>query len=314
MTKRGYLKEISEIKERSSGLKSHYEASMRLREIASVFEKLDNDDKELLRYIPISLVGCLEVFFRNLSKEIIDYGVPYLDNAKDLENKNFNFEAVKAIQGRYLTIGEFISHLISFNNINDIEKNISTLLGVGFLNQLKKVKAYYPWENDRPKNRFISDWNAFYKSLENTFEFRHIFCHEITKGTLVNRNEINKCLGATAKLVYATNYLMHQRLLRERDDYTQAELTEKSIDEFNKENSKLNKIKEELLSDLSEKRKIKFCNSQKTWEKFRDANAEFVSSQFEGGSIRPQIYTKKLKNMTIIRRKELEGYIEDGYL
>jgi len=146
MSKRDYLKEISEIRNRSRifNLESNFKTILRLHEITGTFESLEETDKELLKYVPISLVGCLEVFYRNLTKEIIDYGSPYIDNAKNLDNTNFKI--VKAIQGEYLTIGDFLSHLLSFNNIKDIEKNISTLLDEGFIKQLKNVKAYYPWK------------------------------------------------------------------------------------------------------------------------------------------------------------------------
>jgi len=105
-------------------------------------------------------------------------------------------------------------------------------------------------ENQRPNEKFITDWDSFYKHLERTFELRHIFCHEKADISVVDYNEIGNCLEATANLIEATNYLMYQKLLKERDDYTQAELTEMSIEKFKVENSKLKKIEEGALNYL----------------------------------------------------------------
>ena len=85
-------------------------------------------------------------------------------------------------------------------------------------------------------------------------------------------------------------------------------------DEFTKANEELNQVYKTLLSRLDDGgQKAKLRTAQKAWLKYRDANADFEAFLYEGGSIKPQIYTYSLVTMTQNRTKELQAILTENF-
>lgn len=53
-------------------------------------------------------------------------------------------------------------------------------------------------------------------------------------------------------------------------------------------------------------------NAQLAWIKFRDAECQFASDRFKGGSIAPMAYAKCLGRLTKQRTEALQSYLEEG--
>lgn len=71
---------------------------------------------------------------------------------------------------------------------------------------------------------------------------------------------------------------------------------------------KMKKIYHKLnKSLLSDNQKILLENSQSNWVKYRNSTCQFVSTEFEGGSLAPLSYVTCKNEMTINRLKELEN-------
>lgn len=144
---------------------------------------------EIARYIPIGLVGCIEGYFRKVYVDLIDHGSPYKENAAKLTDIKFSLETAISLEIHSISIGEFIAHLITTNNLEDINKNISTLIGDDFLEQLKTArKSAIPHSYELPltENNIYcvepdyDDLNSdMIMSIKRMFELRHMFCHEI---------------------------------------------------------------------------------------------------------------------------------------
>ena len=133
MKKRDVIQEIKSIKSRSE-FNSRYDYNSRLSDIEYALKEFSeyngNFNVELLKYIPISTVACFEAFFNSTIREIIDFGKPYSDNvAKFNHSKNvkLDFEVVAAIQTKTLTVGEFVAHLLPYNNLEEINTNIKVI-------------------------------------------------------------------------------------------------------------------------------------------------------------------------------------------
>ena len=94
---------------------------------------------------------------------------------------------------------------------------------------------------------------------------------------------------------------------------TQLELNEEAASEFNKADAELNKVYGELRSLLDDEDKARLKEVQLLWLKYRDANADFAASQFEGGSIAPLIYSSAMTSTTEDRVEELKGFFMEGY-
>ena len=66
-----------------------------------------------------------------------------------------------------------------------------------------------------------------------------------------------------------------------------------------------------LFKSLDKIEKQKLITTQKLWIKFRDSHCEFESSQYEGGSIKPLIYSTCLEELTKKRTAELKQSIKN---
>lgn len=75
---------------------------------------------------------------------------------------------------------------------------------------------------------------------------------------------------------------------------------------------KLNKTLTELRKKSSfQPNQEKLKHSQENWERYRDSEAEFAASEYEGGSIAPLVYWLSYLQSTIARRAELLPLFED---
>ena len=94
---------------------------------------------------------------------------------------------------------------------------------------------------------------------------------------------------------------------------TQAEMNEEAGIEYKKADAELNKVYKELREALSDEQKAKLKEVQLLWLKYRDANAEFAASMYEGGSIAPMVYSGAMTTSTEHRVGELKNLFIEGY-
>jgi hypothetical protein len=145
---------------------------------------------EIARYIPIGLVACMEGYFRQVYADLINHGSPYKANASKFTDIKFSIEIAISLENHSLSIGDFVAHLLTTNNLEDINKNISTLIGDDFLEKLKAARQSaiphsYEFRLDSNNEVYIGepDYNQInsymIKSVKRMFELRHMFCHEI---------------------------------------------------------------------------------------------------------------------------------------
>ncbi len=95
---RDYVSEIEEIKSRRAFDSSYSEAYDRLREIKKSFSEISPDNKELLRYFPITLVATLEGCFRIIISELVNLGGKYINNP-DYHRTSASFNNRSGIAG-----------------------------------------------------------------------------------------------------------------------------------------------------------------------------------------------------------------------
>lgn len=92
---------------------------------------------------------------------------------------------------------------------------------------------------------------------------------------------------------------------------TQVELNEQSRQHYQAADRALNQAYGRLMNKLAPVRQQKLKAAQRAWLTFRDAQAELVSSAYEGGSIRPLSHSEELRRLTENRTKELEQQLQD---
>lgn len=176
-------------------------------------EDLGNVVTELERYIPIGLVACMEGYFRSTYASIIDYDGPYKENIAKLDAQpKFSLEMAIALQKNSLTIGEYVAHQLSTNNIDDVNSNVSALTGRNFLrdfNQLylktqKQLLLFPDIEDDRGSNviRLVKD----------TFELRHIYSHEFDPAATVDSGQLGRKVDAVFEFLATSETFLAELL------------------------------------------------------------------------------------------------------
>ena len=311
MNKRDYVSEIIEIRSRTGGKSTYLDAIIRLQRINSLLEAEGHVLLEAIRYCPVGLVACLEAYFRGVVKELIDYGQPYLERASKLERVKFDFSIVAAIQGYTISIGDMISHLIPINNKNDINSALTILTGEDFLKSLKEVKAHWPWESMRSEGiePVIKNPSNVYGIIDRVFEVRHIICHEFANPLEISKDVAQSYIEAVQEFIDASNFISMALIFKDIPD-TQTERTIYYCEKYKKSEGKLVEILKTVKNKFEPARLSEFIELQKKWEEYRENEAEFISSRFGSGTIRPQIKCQELRRLTNMRIYEINHILE----
>jgi len=202
--KRNIIEEVESINSRLAN-KSSYEFQTRLDKISRALIELKKENKsykeELLKYIPIATISCFEGYFRSVVKELIDFGKPFNENIKKLNQANnikLDFEIIAAIQTKTLSVGDFVAHILPFNNIDDIHSILSILLDRSFLTDLKEFKKNSIFDSvNKAAVEFENKNTEIIVSIKRMYEFRHILCHEFATKLVIDgdmiSNDFNNC-------------------------------------------------------------------------------------------------------------------------
>lgn len=133
---------------------------------------------EAVKYIPVSLVACIESFFRFLFAKTIDADPFYKDNAAKFDIR-YNLKTAIEMEAHKLTIGEFISHLLRVNNMDDIGSNMTQILGEDFFKQFKIWRKKFVTQSELFPRSDSENESHFFSNLNNLFKLRHCICHEV---------------------------------------------------------------------------------------------------------------------------------------
>lgn len=308
---RNIVEEIMEIRSRQPNSHFLLEPSMRLIYLEGVYKNRKNIDKEMWRYFPISIVACLEAFFRLAIKHLIDKGDPYLTNSRHLLGKRkIDFDMLKALHGQSITIGDIAGHLISINNLNQISEVMSELLGYDFLK--KASQAYDRWSveiHEKPKKSIISNSNLTFRFVARTFELRHIFCHEFANEYELDVPEIEQCFEHSCDFLKASQEHIWQTMFP-NEPLTQTAMNIDITEKCNTEREKLNVLIQKVLERLTDKQTIEFLKANKAWDEFLSASAKVEGLQYEGGTIRPLIAGTAILPLLKERIQNLESLME----
>lgn len=307
--KRNLINEIADVKSRSE-FYSRHDIDSRLNDIEHALnENLNYNgdfDRELLKYIPIATVSCFEAFFRSMIKELVDFGKPYSDNVikfNQSKSVKFDFDIVHAIQTKTVTVGEFVSHILHYNNLNDISSNLSVLMDIDFIKGIKKFenKGDFDHINDNSKF-FIENFDQIICDIKRTFELRHIFCHEFATNIKIDRVEILRCFQNSKIFIKQVDDFIYNLLYPDAPQ-TQKEMNKLAVETFKKVEEQLNI----LISTIKEAAKersymtldtLLFDSTIDEWKKYRQVMAKFHSESFKGVSMYKLLHYGSLTTTT----------------
>lgn len=179
MTKRDYIKEIQGIRSRRLKRGSRWEQFDRrfypVLDLIFELKNMRNQDaeREVLRYIFIALVACLEGYYRLVIKDLVDKNDNCRENIQKIGDLKFNVNTVLAIHKKSVSIGEFVGHLVPLSSFELLNKNLSTITGVDYINDILNI------EIEDPKGVLRRIPSDMAKYLKETFDLRNIYCHEL---------------------------------------------------------------------------------------------------------------------------------------
>ncbi len=311
--RRDIVNEITDLKGRNE-FSERYSFILRFYALEVLLKSVKESmiiNQETLKYIPIALVACFEGFFRATYAEIIDKGEPYSSNLENF-NKNIklDFSIFNAIQGKKLSIGEFISHALPCNRLNDIDKNMSTLLGLDFFYELENFTSDSIFADSQEiSEKFKNNYDDIKRSITRVFELRHIFCHEFGIKIEADKEEIEILFeDSRTFLEHVNEFVWH--ILCPNSPETQTDMNQNSADYYANLDRKLteyiDKIKNHEFFDGENFDKSLLDKSISKWKEYREITAQMYASVVDGGSMYPMMYTDGLALITQRKLSELE--------
>lgn len=319
--KRNLIHEITAIKSRAE-FSSRYDLNVRLNDIEHAFNEMLNYsgeyDTELIKYIPIATVACLEAFFRSSYKELIDFGHPFSNNVTKFNqsrNVKFDFDIVNAIQTKTVTVGEFISHILPCNNFEDIDSNMTTIIGTDFCSELKKFtrKGSQTYSSESSKI-FKKNSNQIISDIQRTFELRHIFCHEFATNLKIDKTEILRCYSNCKHFLNHTNDFIWETIYPDSPETT-LDMINQCKKEFKNSESELTKLITEIKKAKPQDAEMGlnsdlFDKTLQQWKLYRKTKAVLDASVVKGGSLYPVVYSTSMTATTKEKIQSLKNEFE----
>lgn len=306
--KKSHKEQISSLKQRNE-FNNLFESTARLMKIHSFLHsqnKIENNE-EILKYIPIAAVASFEGFCRTAIKELIDFGSPYIDNCKGFSKLNsikFDFDIISDLNKKTFTLGEFIGHLLPCNNLDDINSNLTTILGKDFLGELKKFEKQ---DTGITAPLFIKDFqddvNNIIADIKKIFELRHIFCHEVSTTFHISFQEAVQLLNSSLSFLQQMEEYIHHILMIDAAGmlHGRIEYLEKELDRLDKELKPLITSTRNMKNvNHPQSHKQSFNEFIKIWDKYISAKATWLGTKPFTGHWQ---YLASLESLTESKKK-----------
>ena len=165
---------------------------------------------EWLKYGAIGYVACIEGYFKMLFADLINLGPPFSSNIKKFSDISFKIDSVVAIYSNQVSLGEFISHLLPIHSVSDIDHHMSVIIGRDFLGFLYSEPTDIKF-NPKPVKEVFPQ---IVPDLEDLFNLRHIFCHELAIKGKVPVRRIEKGMEAAALFMMFTEETMQRHYFK----------------------------------------------------------------------------------------------------
>lgn len=312
MKNRDLVAQIQEIRARNKVI---YPVTIprRMLALASAFRSAPGLDEEFLRYVPIGIVACFEGFFRAAVRECVDFGEPFVNRVRELKlakDLRFELELLFAVHGRRVTIGEVIAHLVPTNAIEQITDTMTTLTGSSFVDRLRTTRSSWDMDVEGRAPLIIENLDDVLASMREAFRLRHIHVHELAEAERPNRTELTRLLESAVTFLEASAEAIGQ-LLHPNAPRTQAAANALSAGHVARLDTEVAAALGKLEVRLNPERRTLLQESQRAWEHFRLKQAQFVASEYDGGSMHPQVLAQSQLDATQARLSEIEHLISE---
>lgn len=239
-------------------------------------------------HIPVALIGCVEAFFKESFANLIDAGQPYIERATDLKIEHLRLADLLQLQGRQVSVGEFVAQQQSYSSLMALNRTASKLSESDFLDDLKMTPAAMPWQRASPRPA-LSDPADTYRLVEESFRLRHIVCHEGSPPSPLSI-DIARNLHAAAEDFLVASFYWFAALLLRHVPATHRERKELRLAEAGRAEEDLERAQKELSRLLPPERQLLLAEAQSAWSRFAELDATFAASTFAGGLMESEHY------------------------
>jgi len=176
---RDIIEEIAAVRQRRRFGHAMAELPMRLLVLERSFKRPAPKNDELMRYFPVALIA-----YRTTIKELVDACDPYLTNAERLASSvKIDFSLIKAV------------------------------LGASFLERIRVANDRWKYEvKGNPLTPILHHPDKVLSDVANTFELRHIICHELASTHGVEHQQVAQCLESCVAFLRAADELVSNTL------------------------------------------------------------------------------------------------------
>jgi uncharacterized protein YecT (DUF1311 family) len=311
MARRNYVEEILSVRLRNETNPRWGAATLRLLELDVALQKLGELPAGVSKYFPIGIVAVMEAYFRAAIRELVDHGPPYSENAAKFEKDrglSLDFSIVLAIQGRKITLGELVAHLVPLKSLEDIDRNMSTVLQTSFLDALKGTEDRWAIEVEGAARKpILQNPEEIFDDVKKTFRLRHIYCHEIADSEKPDIAVITKSFDSSSIFLKAADQLMWN-LVAPGAPLSQGEMNAKASEDLWNTHAELEAVSKEFLHYLDADEERDFAASQEAWMAFREQDAKSYADRWgKGGTIWRTLYPSHARSLTSLRIEDLKA-------
>ncbi len=281
--------------------------------------KFDNCNDDFLQLVVVSIVSSNESFFKETFSWLLEDNEEFLINCKPILNKKgikLDIDDLIQISKKSFTIGDLIAYSLPYSSIDTIISNFNSVTKMDLYKELNSEKYVYELLSDfdydsdeifieRPYNL-----NRILKSLNETYQLRHIICHDFlsTKHKLQLNSEQIK--GFLIDAIYFQNAItMHisEKLYRKQID-SHYENTLKKIDTKTKILNQLYSQIELALNTKEQKEKLQ--QNIKTFERYLIDDTNELGKWFQEDSIFDTLELEHKLELLIQRIQLIEKIIK----
>lgn len=307
---RDIIKEIADVRGRREPGSGMGELFCCLSQLERAFQAHDKSQSELTRYFPVALIACMESYFRAVIRELVDAGDPYLANAEKASTTiKPDFSILRAIHGRKITIGEFVSHSVSISRFEHIEGVLSSLFGTSFLMKLRLTTSFRKSEAEGKQLKPVLEKpDEVFADVSRTFDLRHVICHEIASAYEIEPAEIERCFESCVTFLRAAEVCVFQTLYPGLP-LTQTEMNIAAYKSLEGAEVKLLSILSSLSQNSNAEQRARLSEVQEKWRAYCESWVDLrVGCREGGGTIWPALYSGIKRSIVEQRVLDLEKY------
>ena len=286
-----------------------------VQRIAQFWSERRDSEREFIDFIPMRLVTIIEVFFREIIREIVDNGQPYIDRAEKLvRGAKIDFIFASNVHVQKLSIGDIVAHSVPFSNPTQIISYMSGLIP----DYVQRLRVSHPrWSEEKaswPQAPIISNYDVTLGNLAKLFEIRHILTHEIPSKPVYDIRELDALIASTADFLDATDWVVIEVLRGETPQTQTAMNSQAGNDLRTAEQEMVNVIA--AIKTRGEVEHSLIDKFQEAWNAYADREADMHASLVEGGSMYPLVWASAKAEVVDQRIKSLRWWIsrEEGIL